>query len=318
MRIYIVGAGAIGLLYGLRLSRAGLDVVLCTRTKEQAERLNEEGAVLQEDSRDTNVRVKACHFEIPIAQAAPEDWIWLTVKQTAIDEALLQKMAKLASAGAPVLCMQNGIGHLPHLQAVLPRSLLYVAVTTEGALKKDDRTVQYTGVGQVMLGLTRADQHACREAVKKSQKMLLDAMRMAGIATFLSNESKEIERRIYQKLLANAVINPLTAIYGVTNGMLPADSLRQQVMSALHSECISILRLAGMPFDEEAAWQQVLDICSRTFHNESSMLRDIRNGRETEIQWINGGISAMAKEMNLASPLNDAVIALIEAMKLKG
>ncbi|UVI32181.1 ketopantoate reductase family protein [Paenibacillus spongiae] len=312
MRIFIAGAGAIGLLYGTRLVRAGIAVTMLTRTAEQAERLNAEGAALQEGGETAVVRLQAerisdCRVKLP-----SHDWIWLTVKQTHLDDAFIGEIARLAEQGASVLCLQNGIGHMPRLREAMPSSPLYAAITTEGALKVDARTVRYTGKGQVFFGREKsADLPNMTEAEELSQKMLLDALQSAGINASLSNE---MEDRTYNKLLVNAVINPLTALYGVRNGELPLDPLRRTMMAALHAECLSILTAAGMQGDGDS-WQRLLNVCEQTASNESSMLSDVRSGRSTEIDWINGGIAALAERMKMPAPLNDAVTVLIKALR---
>jgi len=319
LRVWIIGAGAIGLLYGLRLARSGAETFFYTRTKEQASVLNTHGAVLKENGTASLLRIQACPIEGCVEAAAPEDWIWITVKQSHMDDELLRQIAALACEGASILSLQNGIGHLPVLHASLPHSPIYAAITTEGALRGNLHTVDHTGVGQLMFGLAYpASDPMPSKTVEKSQKMLCAVLEAAGIDVLLSNESKEMESRLYQKLLINAVVNPLTAIYGVKNGELPQEPLRKTMMAALHHESAAILQDAGLLHDhEEESWDRLIGVCTKTAANESSMLRDVKSGRQTEIQWINGGIRAIAKQLNKPSPLNDAVMAMVQALERK-
>jgi len=320
LRIWIIGAGAIGLLYGLRLARSGAEIIFYTRTKEQAAVLNTQGAVLKENGKASLLQIKALPIGERVEAAAPEDWIWITVKQPHMDEELLGQLAALACEGASVLSLQNGIGHLPVLHASLPHSPIYAGITTEGALRHDLHTVDHTGIGQLAIGLAYSPNDAMppSKTVEKSQKMLRAVLDTAGIDVLLSNESKEMESRLYQKLLINAVVNPLTAIYGVKNGELPKEPLRRAMMAALHRESAAILQDAGLLHDpEEESWDRLMSVCSKTAANESSMLRDVKSGRLTEIQWINGGIRAIARQLNQPSPLNDAVIAMVQALERK-
>ena len=144
------------------------------------------------------------------------------------------------------------------------------------------------------------------------QKMLAEALDHAGIDAKLSNE---MSNRLYHKLLINAVINPLTAIYGVTNGDLPQDPMRKKLMAALHAESEAILKAVGWRHDEDS-WERLLTICKQTASNESSMLRDVKAGRMTEVDWINGGIAELAKRFNMQSPLNDAMTAIIKSLTI--
>ncbi len=171
-----------------------------------------------------------------------------------------------------------------------------------------ETTVNHTGYGMLTFGgwpLPQAESD-------QMQKMLAEALDHAGIDAKLSNE---MSNRLYHKLLINAVINPLTAIYGVTNGDLPQDPMRKKLMAALHAESEAILKAVGWRHDEDS-WERLLTICKQTASNESSMLRDVKAGRMTEVDWINGGITALAKRFNMQSPLNDAMTAIIKSLTI--
>jgi 2-dehydropantoate 2-reductase len=310
VRIYVVGAGAIGLLYASRLSRSGIPVTLVTRTAEQAAAVNERGVLLEEKGVWSEIAVQAAAFDdLSGGGAAPAgegDWIWLTVKQPHLREPLLGALRRLAGERARVIAMQNGIGHLDLLRGELPDVSLYAAISTEGALREHETAVRHTGEGSLTFGLwpEGAPEH------DPAQKMLLQLLEAAGISSFLSNE---MHNRVYHKLLVNAVINPLTAIYGVSNGKLPEDGVRLALMKALHAESLRILQAAGMQ-DDGDSWERLIDVCRQTAANESSMLRDVKAGRTTEVDWINGGISSLARKYGMPSPLNDAVTAIVKAL----
>lgn len=284
-----------------------MPVLLLTRTASQAVALSEHGIVLEEEGVRSTIAVSAEALdETTGSRAAAGDWIWLTVKQTHLREPLLGALFRLAGNGARILAMQNGIGHLELLREALPGGTLYAAISTEGALRIHETAVRHTGYGSLTFGLWP---EGAPEA-DPAQKMLLQLLEAAGITAFLSND---MHNRVYHKLLINAVINPLTAIYGVTNGKLPEDEGRMALMKALHAETLRVLQAAGMR-DEGDSWERVIGVCRLTAENESSMLRDVRAGRVTEIDWINGGISSLASKYGLPSPLNDAVTAIVKAL----
>ncbi|WP_274655290.1 ketopantoate reductase family protein [Paenibacillus humicola] len=309
--MFIVGAGALGLLYAARLARDGVPVTLLTRTRQQAEAILEQGVSLTDENGRTDLRIVAQPIDAlrdggRAVPASERDWIWLAVKQPHINEPLLEALGRLAAKGSPVIALQNGIGHLDVLREALPDSLLHAAVSTEGALKTGDCAVRHTGHGSLTFGLWPGGRTEDGEA----QKMLLQKLEAAGIAAFLSNE---MGNQIYRKLLVNAVINPLTALFGVTNGRLPEEPVRLSLMKSLHAETERILESAGMERDA-SSWDRLFAVCRQTAENESSMLRDVRAGRGTEIDWINGGVSRLARKYRLPSPLNDAMTAIVKAL----
>lgn len=244
-------------------------------------------------------------------------WIWLTVKQTDINDELLAKLNELTSstetAPTAVVCLQNGIGHLEQIERVLSQTPLYAAVTTEGAKRLDARTVEHTGKGQLWLGEWNASTRASYKILDLSQEMLVIMLQSAGFSSFLS---KDLKNRIFNKLLINAVINPLTAIFNVTNGELAKDPLREKLMRALYSETEKILVAAGMDMPKNG-WQLIIDVCEQTSRNISSMLSDVRAGRITEIDAINGGVARHAAMRDMQAPLNQAIAELVQALHPK-
>ncbi|MFX3633131.1 MAG: ketopantoate reductase family protein [Candidatus Pristimantibacillus sp.] len=314
MKIDIVGGGALGLLHAAKLAQAGIEITVWTRTESQASILRTEGIRLL-DHEEHRVKVNSECLSILEAKQMPElaaHWIILTVKQSHITEELMQLLGKLGGQGASLLCLQNGIGHLEKLAHALPQYELLAGVTTEGAKRLDANTVQHTGIGQLWFGQMDEKESKKDENAENPQKLLLNALQLAGFNTFLSNEMND---RIYQKLLSNAVINPLTALFDVTNGELPKHPMRERLMKALYEETSAILIAAGMNPNPNG-WKIIVELCEATANNVSSMLSDVRAGRPTEIQWINEGISSIARRRAIPSPLNDAVSVMVSQLTI--
>lgn len=318
MRIDIVGGGAIGLLHAARLALGGESVTVWTRTESQAELLDREGIQLWGEQQERQVArvVGRCLSSVQQqASASPvPHWIILTVKQGHINKEFMEQLGHLGGQETGMLCLQNGIGHLDKLALALPDFSLYAGVTTEGAKRIDANTVQHTGHGELWLGMAQEKESKQDQYEEIRQKLLLKALETAGFSVFLSNESNKIKDRIYQKLLINAVINPLTAIFDVTNGDLPKHPARLRLMKALYIETELIMLADGMSSSMNG-WQRILEVCKSTAPNVSSMLSDVRAGNLTEIDWINGGVSRLAERLGLPSPLNDAVSAMVRRME---
>lgn len=328
MQIDVVGGGSLGLLYGAKLADAGADVTIWTRSMEQTVQLAEQGIRLIEldGISERVIRVKSEWMEHASLRVWNKDqnckstgynWLLLTVKQTDLNDHLLKKLALLTNGpeneAAAMMCLQNGVGHLERIQEALPNLPLHAAVTTEGAKRLDSRTVAHTGKGQLWLGEWGGNGRKGDETLAISQKMLVSMLQSAGFASSLSND---LENRIFHKLLINAVINPLTAIYDVENGQLPAHPAREKLMRELYMETEHVLVKAGMAMPEDG-WQLIIDVCRQTSRNISSMLSDIRAGRVTEIDAINGGVTRLAAKHGLQAPLNLAITELVQALHPK-
>ncbi|GGG89009.1 ketopantoate reductase family protein [Paenibacillus radicis (ex Gao et al. 2016)] len=320
MRIDMVGGGAIGLLFAARLATAGAAVTVWTRTESQAAALTAGGI----DYRDGEEGAPTVHVGVasqcladltePLAsgQSEEEHWVVLAVKQSHLNEELLSRLRRLVKPGTRILGLQNGVGHLEKLAEALPGASLYAGVTTEGAKRSGETGVIHTGHGQLFWGPLRVNGSESDKKGEKSQNLWIKTLESAGFSATLSND---MNSRIYEKLLINAVINPLTALYDVTNGELPMHPLRKKLMHALYSETMEVLASDGLAMDSDG-WQRVLGVCQATAGNVSSMLADVRAGRVTEIEWINGGVSRIAARIGLRSPLNDAICTLVSQLQV--
>jgi len=127
-----------------------------------------------------------------------------------------------------------------------------------------------------------------------------------------------------EKLVVNAMINPLTVIFDCRNGELFTRSPITRVMRLLLGEAgMVISRLPELREDvrEEGGVEdrfsieklegKVLDVAEKTAKNTSSMLQDFRAGRETEVGYINGYIVKRGKEMGIDVRHNEKVVEMI-------
>ncbi|KAH0565184.1 hypothetical protein GP486_001430 [Trichoglossum hirsutum] len=124
-----------------------------------------------------------------------------------------------------------------------------------------------------------------------------------------------------ERLAVNAVIYPLTVMFNCYNGDLLHNFAISNVMHLLISEISLILRslpeLRGLPnvnnrFSPNRLRELVLAVASTMSQNVSSMLRDVKAGRETEIDYINGYIAKRARELGLECGMNDMVIQMVK------
>ncbi len=290
---------------------AGTEVRLVTRTRQQAQLINHNGIIVHEgDDREVRTNIMCTSFEEPIHADGPSDgrfdWIFLMVKQTHINAALLNYVMKTAAGSTKLLCFQNGVGHVERLvEASIPANRIYVAVTTEAARKDVDNAVAHTGAGITSIGCVEK-----REA-RDAMFMLENVLKSAG---FHANIAENIETIVWKKLLVNSVINPLTSIMGIRNGQLLSSPHCLKLMESLHIEACEVLQRYGLHISDEL-WEQLLEVCKKTSANSSSMLQDLLAGRETEIEWINGSLIRLAAKQHIKIPAHEAVYNMVKGLE---
>lgn len=321
MKFEIIGAGSLGMLLAATLAEAGAQVQLVTRTQEQAQALRSEGLLLTRQADPIEGRSRVEHIHVHPAAAAfeelqcntrqkdPADCVLLTVKQTAITDPFAEFVSSRLHAGARLLCYQNGIGHTDVLSRYIPESRILLAVTTEGALRHKPYHVEHTGRGMTWIGSMMPALMTSHD--DEIQKKLEIQLKQAGFAVSLSNQ---ITSKVWNKLLMNAVINPLTAILQVTNGMLPELPAALTLMRTLFDEGTMLATELDIPLAPDL-WEQLLTVCRLTANNHSSMLQDVQSRRRTELDSITGGLLAKSREAGVSLPTHEAVYALVRSIE---
>ncbi|MGM1046542.1 MAG: ketopantoate reductase family protein [Bacillota bacterium] len=319
MTIHIIGAGSLGLLYGGRLAASGTDVTFWCRSKEQAEQLRSNGITVIREQDSIHVPSESFQAE-PISRyheiggAGEDDYIFLMVKQTGITKVVEELFAPYSSKHRRLLCFQNGTGHMERLRRELPAWTLYAAVTTEGAKRSGPSEVTHAGQGSTWVGQAVSsfsdDEKADPSEGSESEKALAVQLERAGFDVFLS---KELDIMIYRKLLMNAVINPLTAVWRIPNGELLESEERMHLMKELYEEGIAVYSACNIPWETDL-WEQILQVCQATSGNTSSMLKDVLEGRTTEVSSINGSIVRMAERVGVSTPVHRLIWRLIEGI----
>lgn len=308
MKILIVGGGSLGLLFACKLSMVmDRGLTLAVRSVEQSLHISAEGLCLNEGEHSYRTVIQCNGYQdVERLAAKPYDWIFLMVKQFHIDAPLIHFVQAAAGNYAKLLCFQNGIGHVERLSEHFAKERIYLAITTEGARRHASNEVKHTGEGSTWVGCATQSGGA-----GKSEKRLADLLNHAGFHTTLS---KNMNQRVWNKLLINSVINPLTAVLNIQNGELLSSPSFLILMRQLVDEATPVIDSIGV-HPAPDLWEQLLCVCRKTANNSSSMLQDILEGRRTEIDWITGSLLRIAEEHHLELPTHRTVYHMIKGLE---
>lgn len=295
MAVSIIGAGSIGLLFAAYLKKVNVDVTLYTRTKEQADTLRREGLYLLRDGNEQHVPLRAKMLESD--EVIDDEIIVVTVKQYQLND--IKQILRKNSKGKIFLFVQNGFGHLSLLSDLTGCHIL-LGIVEHGAKKIAANQVMHTGIGKTNVAYFTNNENLAEPAFLR---------RWAHPHFSFEYQTDWYEMAAY-KLVANAVINPLTAIFRVKNGQLLSNPFLHDLMRALCFETVQVLQL-----NQDHLWEYVVNICKQTAANESSMYRDIQAKRLTEIDAINGYIIERAKKDNRNAPFTTFVYNSIKALE---
>ncbi|WP_074103284.1 ketopantoate reductase family protein [Paenibacillus sp. P3E] len=324
MKMDIIGAGSLGLLLAGKLILSGAEVRVWCRSEEQAGELTRSGITISYEDGKASQHFPGTSFQAgPISRFSetilrqPGEWIAIMLKQNAFHATLPETLAPLRHIRLHVVCFQNGNGHLELLQELLPEASVWAAVTTEAAKRKTLTEISHTGYGETFIGKRgNKTSNVPKDTLEEDDTAAISLTHALTAAGFRALVSKEVDTMIYRKLLFNAVINPLTAIWRIQNGELTASGERIQLMKELYLEATCVYDACGIKVDTHA-WEGILEVCRATSGNISSMLADVLASRDTEIRWINGSIVAMADSAGIAVPLHRLICRMVEGMNVK-
>ena len=302
MKVAIIGPGALGCLLAAKLSLAGEAVWLVDYRVERAELLNRQGLLLKTGAGiETAVTVPAELAE----EVGPVDLAILTVKahQTT---AAVQSLPLLMNSGGLALTLQNGLGNLEEMARVAGPERLLGGASILGATKLGEGEVLLAGLGPTYVGPPPGSRVPPAEV-----EGVAALFRRAG---FPCEVRADIEAVLWEKLLVNVGINPLTALLRIKNGDLLNIPAAWEMAVAAATEALAVARASGinMTVDPEA---RLREVCTATAANRSSMLQDVLAGRRTEIEALNAQVATRGDGHGIPTPVNHVLTQLIRALE---
>ena len=293
MRIYVLGAGSIGSLFGALLKRAGNDVLLIGR-EEHVAAIRESGLHVSGVD-DFTVYPEAT----TLAPQEPPDLLLLATKSYSTKTAL-ECARQCIGQETWILSVQNGLGNEDLAKKYTEKVI--GGVTTNGAMLVRWGEVKWTGKGVTVIGRYPSGEEPFVEEVA-------DVFRKAGIEV---STTTNIIGWKWAKTIVNSVINGLGTVLGVKNGVLREIPEIEGISIDVAREGCLVAQQLGIEFEVhplELLW----DTIERTRDNYNSTLQDIWRGRRTEVDYINGKIVEYAHSVGLEAPRNELIWALIKA-----
>ena len=291
MQIIVLGAGAIGSLYGAKLTATN-DVILIGRP-DHAAAINSRGLRMEGlESEVVQIRAAAA-----VTQISANALILLTTKVTAT-AAALEPIAPLVRDDTTILCLQNGLGSEEIARTALRGcGVVLRGITQFGAIFEKPGAIKYMAAGYTVI-----EQHPRSDRVA-------DALTTAGLHCRIS---PNIVAEVWHKTVFNCVVNPITAILGCEVGGIAQpglDRLKQLVID----ECVAVAVTQGITF--EVDFMREINETFAPSRNIASMQQDLLRGRPTEIDYMNGAVATLGAEQGVPCPVNRALTAIIKAME---
>lgn len=301
MKIAIVGPGAMGCLFAAFLSKDKNEVLLLDKDSQRAEKINQQGIIIEGVSGNWQAKVKA----IALAQQiSPVDLVIICVKSYDTKEAVA-KIKPLINENTVILTLQNGIGNIEILSEVAGQDKVAGGVTNEGATLLGPGHIRHAGRGETIIG--RID-----GKISVQLRSIREAFNNCGLQTKISRDIKSV---LWSKLIINVGINALTAITGLRNAKIVEFEGTRRILREAVSEATKVAKRKRIKLIYDDPLAKVEAVCEATAGNISSMLQDALKKQRTEIDFINGVIVRQAQELGIPAPINATLTDLVKTIE---
>ena len=323
MKILLLGIGAIGGIIASKLLQAGYNCTLITANEHITTNIQKNGLIVNDDSEKNQSVVEPLKVFTFVSQINEQfDYIFYMMKATRLEKAIQETKHLLSPRGFAV-SFQNGIVFNTFLKyfndRVITASVIFNSVMSNPGI--------YT--------------------VSKYEKIIIGKINNKGFDLGLSDLREilsyvttcEISDNIlglcWSKLAINCSINALTAVSGSNLGVILSNNFAKDMFLAIYRETVDVATKLGIKLEniridpyllyqnEETSFykktiQSVLlrQIRKKYANIYPSMLQDIKRGRKTEINFLNGYISYLGKKFGILTPINSEMTSLIKKIEL--
>lgn len=240
----------------------------------------------------------------------------------------LKRVAHRLRPVSSILFISNGMGIIEEVnKRVFPdpakRPQYLLGVISHGVYTANPFDIIHAGAGTIAIAVIPHDIKQIKPTFESSALYLLRTLTRSPVLSAVGFPPTDLLQLQLEKLVVNAIINPLTAIYGCRNGDLLCQPAISRVMRLLLAEISLVIKslpeLQGVPnlnmrFDTRRLEAEVVGIATKTAANKSSMLQDIKRGRKTtEIEHITGYIVRRGEEVGIQCIMNYMIMQMVIA-----
>jgi 2-dehydropantoate 2-reductase len=301
MRICVVGCGAVGSLFAANLATLDdVEVWAFDLNRAHVNAIKKNGLQLV-GAGEVQGRPQATAEAVELP---PCDFGIVATKAMHADAAMAATAH--AFAGGAVASVMNGVGNEETLARHVERVIR--GTTFPAGKLLEPGVVQWDVKGDTTLAPFEP-QPASMEEVER----LAEACTRAGMPTVAVADGRPAQ---WRKVIFNAATNPVGALTGLTHGRVCERPDLRALVSGLVDEGKAVAAAQGITLDADP--EELIDHAARpevAYGHKASMLQDVEARRQTEIDYLNGGIARFGREYGVPTPLNDAITALIKGVE---
>ena len=303
--VVVLGAGAMGSLFGGLLAEGGLAVTLVDPWQEHIDQIRENGLKMVGYGGDRAIPINATTNPAEVESA---DIVFVQCKANfnAAAAASLQHLFA-ADTSTVAISFQNGLGNEEELAEYFGKNRVLGGLTAQGANVEEPGVIRNHAELPSYIGEMAG-------GISERTKQISATLSAAGLPT---EPSDSIRQDIWRKLMANIAISAVSGITGLNIGQIFNQHLADAVSYAALEEAIVVANAAGVNLTAEEAHEILAKIAgpNGTPGNKSSLRVDIENERPSEIDYINGAVVKLGKKHNVPVPINETLVTLVHGLQ---
>jgi 2-dehydropantoate 2-reductase len=297
----VVGCGAVGSIFAANLAQLDdVEVWAYDLAQEHVDAINANGLRLSGAGELVGkLRATSDPGEVPTCDFG------IVATKAMHTKPAIAATAHVFADGA-VCSVQNGIGNEETLAA-------HVVRVIRGTTFPAGRIVEPGHVQWDVKGDTTIGPFEPSPAPLEEVERLAEACTRAGLPTDAVADARGPQ---WRKLIFNAATNPVGALTGLTHGRVCEDPALRHLVSGLADEGKAVAAAQRIELDADP--EELIDHAARpevAYDHKASMLQDVEARRETEIDYLNGGIARFGREHGVPTPLNEAILALVKGLE---
>lgn len=302
MRIAVIGAGAMGSIYGGHLSQNN-EVYLVDTAAQVVEHVRKEGIKIQENGEDVIYHPQAVTSTEGLE---PVDLVILFVKSL-FSRAALSGNKGLIGPDTYVMTLQNGSGHEDILGEFVGQDHIVIGTTEDNGAVLGLGHIRRGGEGNTNVGMLVEDKDGFLPKLK-------EAFDCCG---FNVKIHANIQQLIWNKLFTNVSLSAVTGILQVDMGYIASNEYAWAMTHRLIKEAVAVAHAMGLEADEEAIAAKVRKTSEMSPNGCTSIRADLRDGRKSEVDTISGSVVRAAAKVGVPVPCHEFVVNMVHALEGK-
>lgn len=301
-RIAIIGAGAMGCIFGAALADAGVDVTLVDVARPLVEHINEAGVTIVRAGEEKTTDVPATDDPDAVGEVDAAI-VFVKCYHTESAAAFMQPLVGPATV---VASLQNGWGNEEILARTLGADRVVAGVTYHSGTTLGLGRVSHNAPGPTFIGPYVGGDIAGCAALER-------ALASAG---FEVTATPDVRTEVWKKLVFNAAGLAAGALTGLDPQGTAALPEVRELVSSLAREAVAVARASGYEIEPEERVETITAAFERAAPGtKGSMRQDFEAGRRTEVDVVNGAVLREASERGIDAPLNRAMVALVKGVE---